>query len=156
VPAEDLPIAHLTELCASIRELFDAKACVCAVVDHAAGRLEFVAGDGAGVGLLMGQRLLVGEGIAGYVAQAGVPVEVPRVREDDRWQAGLPVHAEYVPEGLLGVPVTGADGRVVGVLQVLDPSPDVAAEAQSAVGGPLPALAVVAAELAQLLGRRTS
>jgi signal transduction protein with GAF and PtsI domain len=151
VPAADLPIAALTELCASVRDLFDAKACVCAVVDDATECLEFVAGDGAGVGLLVGQRLRVGEGIAGYVAQAGVPVEVACVREDDRWAAGLPVHAEYVPDSLLGVPLTDERGRVVGVLNVLDPSPEVAAEARSAVGGALPAVAVVAAELAALI-----
>ena len=149
--ATDLPLPVLTELCASVRDLFDAKACVCAVVDDEGEGLEFVAGDGAGVGLLIGQQLRVGEGIAGYVAQAGVPVEVPDVRRDDRWAAGLPVHVEYVPDGLLGVPVTDESGRVVGVLQVLDPSPEVAAEARSAVGGVLPVLAVVAAELAALL-----
>src|SRR5262245_61393525 len=151
VAASDLPIADITELCACVRELFDAKACVCAVVDETDERLEFNAGDGAGVSSLVGQRLLVGEGISGYVAQAGVPVEVPQVRSDDRWASGLLVHDEYVPDGLLGVPVTDECGRVVGVLNVLDPSPEVAAEAQCAVGGALPALAVVAAELAVLL-----
>src|SRR5262245_52702525 len=115
VAASDLPIADITELCASVRELFDAKACVCAVVDDKEERLEFIAGDGAGIGLLVGQRLRVGEGITGYVAQAGVPVEVPQVRRDDRWTPGLPVHSEYVPDGLLGVPVTDDCGRVVGV-----------------------------------------
>jgi len=152
VTATDLPLPVLTELCASVRELFDAKACVCAVVDEGEDCLEFVAGDGAGVGLLLGQRLRVGEGIAGYVAQAGVPVEVARVREDERWAAWLPVHAEYVPDALLGAPVTDERGRVVGVLNVLDPSPEVAAEARLAVGGALPALAVVAAELLALIG----
>src|SRR5690242_20902648 len=130
VPATDLPLASLTELCASVRDLFDAKACVCAVVDDTQGCLEFVAGDGAGVDLLVGQRLRIGEGIAGYVAQAGVPVEVSEVRSDDRFAAGLPVQAEYLPDGLLGVPVTDEHGRVVGVLEVLDPSPEVAAEAR--------------------------
>jgi signal transduction protein with GAF and PtsI domain len=152
VTPTDLPLPVLTELCASVRELFDARACVCAVVDEGKDCLEFVAGDGAGVHLLLGQRLPVGEGIAGYVAQAGVPVDVACVREDDRWAARLPVHAEYVPDALLGVPLTDERGRVVGVLNVLDPSPEVAAEARSAVGGPLPALAVVAAEVAALLG----
>jgi hypothetical protein len=39
----------------------------------------------------------------------------------------------------------------VGVLNVLDPSPEVAAAANSAVGGVLPALAVVAAEVSALI-----
>src|SRR5262249_12677244 len=147
VAVSDLPIANITELCACVRELFDAKACVCAVVDDKEERLEFIAADGAGVGRPVGQRVLGGEGITGFVAQTGVPVEVPHVRDDDRWTPGLPAHTEYVPDGLLGVPITDECGRVIGVLNVLDPSPEVAAEAQCAVGGALPALAVVAAEL---------
>jgi signal transduction protein with GAF and PtsI domain len=151
VPAEDLPIAHLTELCASIRELFDAKACVCAVVDHAAGRLEFVAGDGAGVGLLMGQRLLVGEGIAGYVAQTGLPVEVHDAPTDERFAARFSVDRAYVPASLLAAPLTAPDERVIGVLTVLDPAREVLEEADDEVGSALPLLQVVAGQISDVL-----
>ena len=142
---------QLTEACASVRDVFDAKACVCALVDESGEFLEFVAGDGKGVDLLLGQRLRVGEGIAGYVAQSGIPVEVPHVSSDARFAAWLPVHDEYVPEALIGAPLLGRDGRVLGVLHVLDPSADVSAGAHHTVGAFLPVLGVVAAEVAELL-----
>jgi signal transduction protein with GAF and PtsI domain len=142
---------QLTEACASVRDVFDAKACVCAIVDESGDHLEFVAGDGLGVDRLLGQRLRVGEGIAGYVAQSGMPVEVPQVSSDDRFAGWLPVHEEYVPEALIGAPLLDHDGRVIGVLHVLDPSADVAAGAHHTVGAFLPVLAVVAAEVAELL-----
>lgn len=149
--ATTLPIRDLTELCACVRELLDAKACVCAVVDADEGRLEFVAGEGAGVDRLVGQVLQVGEGITGYVALAGVPVEVPEVRTDERLAAGLGEHVGYVPDRMIAVPLADEAGQVIGVLNVLDPSTDATDEATAAVGGALPALAVVAGELAPLL-----
>jgi phosphoserine phosphatase RsbU/P len=152
VTVSTLPISDITELCASVRELFDAESCVCAVVESGAEHLEFVAGDGAGVDALVGQRLRVGEGITGYIAQAGVPVEVHPVRDDERRLPGFPANVDYVPEVLLGVPLSDESGRVVGVLSVLDPADEVVAEARAAGGGMLPALTIVAAELALMLG----
>jgi signal transduction protein with GAF and PtsI domain len=145
------PRRQLAEACASVRDVFDAKGCVCAVVDGE--HLEFVAGDGQGSDWMVGVRMRVGEGISGYVAQAGVPVEVPDVRGDDRFAAHLAVDRGYTPEVMLGAPLVDEHGAVVGVLNVLDPSAVVAAGATATVGGVLPVLAVVAGDVAGLVAR---
>jgi signal transduction protein with GAF and PtsI domain len=142
---------QLTEACASVRDVFDAKACVCAVLDESGDHLEFVAGDGVGVERLLGQRLRIGEGITGYIAQSGVPLELPLVCADDRWVPGLLVPDEHLPQALIGAPLLDRDGRVLGVLNVFDPSAEVAAGAHHTVGAFLPVLAVVAAAVAELL-----
>jgi signal transduction protein with GAF and PtsI domain len=144
------PHRKLAEACASVRDVFDAKGCVCAVVED--GHLEFVAGDGEGSDWMVGVRMRVGEGITGYVAQAGVPVEVLDVRSDDRFAAHLAVDRPYTPQVMLGAPLYDESGAVVGVLTVLDPSADVAADATAAIGGVLPVLAVVAGDVATLVG----
>jgi signal transduction protein with GAF and PtsI domain len=144
------PHRQLAEACASVRDVFDAKGCVCAVLED--GHLEIVAGDGEGSDWMIGVRMRVGEGITGYVAQAGVPVEVPDVRSDDRFAAHLVADRPYTPRVMLGAPLVDDSGAVVGVLTVLDPSPDVAAEATAVIGGVLPVLAVVAGDVATLVG----
>jgi signal transduction protein with GAF and PtsI domain len=152
VTAALLTHRDLIEAAASVRELFDSRTCVVAVVDVEGEHLEFVAGDGAGAHQMIGVRLKVGEGIAGYVAQAGVPVEVRDLPRDERWVGAFSVSDEFVPDLLLAVPLVSADGRVIGVLQVLDPSPQVAAEVAATVGGLEPVLALVAAQVAGLVG----
>jgi GAF domain-containing protein len=143
------PLLQLSEVCSSIQDLFDAKACLCAVVGDE--DVEFVAGSGADAAHWMGRRLRVGEGITGYVAQSGVAVEIADVVSDDRFAKHLHVQGHYLPQALIGAPLLHDDGRVVGVLQVLDPASDVAAEAHAVAGGVLPVLALVAAEIAPLL-----
>ena len=147
-----MPDARLDEVCASVRDLFDARACIVAVVDESGEHLEFVAGDGAGANQMVGVRLRVGEGIAGYVAQAGVPIEVRDLPRDERWVGAFSVSEEFVPQLLLSVPLTSEDGRVTGVLQVHDPSPEVTAEVSTTVGGLEPVLLLVAAQVAGLIG----
>jgi signal transduction protein with GAF and PtsI domain len=147
--------AHLTELCAAIREVFGARACCLAVVDHDGGEVEFVAGDGPGSAAMLGVRLPVGSGIAGYVAQTGTPVEIPEVQHDERFLGRFSVAPQDVPSVLLAMPVRSATGAVVGVLQVGDPAPDVLAGAQQTVGSVVPALEVVAAEVAETIAAHT-
>lgn len=152
VTAALLSHRDLDEACASVRDLFDARTCTVAVVDVSGESLEFVAGDGAGADQMVGVRLRVGEGIAGYVAQAGVSIEVRDLPHDERWVGAFAVSEEFVPQLLLSVPLTSEDGRVTGVLQVHDPSPEVAAEVSATVGGLEPVLALVAAQVAGLVG----
>jgi signal transduction protein with GAF and PtsI domain len=137
---------RLDEVCAAVRDVFAARSCVCGLVRDDA--VEFVAGDGDGAERLKGTRLDLGRGIAGYVAQTGIAVEVHDVPTDERFASHLPVHEEYVPATLLGAPLLDDDGAVRGVLHVLDPACAVLDEMREAVGSALPVLRVVAAELA--------
>ncbi|QIG43780.1 GAF domain-containing protein [Nocardioides anomalus] len=142
---------ELDEVCAAVRDVFAARACVCGLVRGDV--VEFVAGDGQGAERLKGTRLRVGQGIAGYVAQAGVAVEVHDVPTDERFASHLPVHEEYVPATLIGAPLFDDHGAVRGVLHVLDPACEVLDELRDAVGSPLPVLRVVADELARMAGQ---
>lgn len=140
---------QLAEACASVRDLFDAQACICAVV--VGDQLSFAGGDGRGVDSLVGSRLPIGEGIAGFVAQTGLALEVPDTLVDGRLATHVPILRHYVPRAVISAPLLDTGGEVLGTLHVLDPSPDVVAEAVEAVGGVLSLLRLVASDVAELL-----
>ncbi|WP_432493455.1 SpoIIE family protein phosphatase [Kineococcus gypseus] len=88
----------------------------------ASGRAELTR-DGAptGAGGAAGLQAPVEE-LLSATARAGEPLVVAGARADARW-ADLPAVASGVLGAYLGVPMTGTDGRAVGVLAVFDPLP---------------------------------
>lgn len=123
-PAVRLPAATLEQLrgtVAALRSLLRAAACsVCLVLDDGA-HLEFVAADGEGSERIVGVRIPVDRGIAGWVAMSGEPVAILDVDRDARFARDVAESTEYVPTGLVAVPLADADGEVAGVMEVLDP-----------------------------------
>ena len=67
-------------------------------------------------------RLAVGEGIAGWVAETRETVNIPDAYADQRFQPAFDVKSGYRTRSILSVPMVGALGRLVGVLQVLNKS----------------------------------
>jgi signal transduction histidine kinase/putative methionine-R-sulfoxide reductase with GAF domain len=65
-------------------------------------------------------RLEVGEGIAGWVAKTHEIVNIPDAYEDQRFQPGVDLKTGYRTRSILSVPMLGAPGELVGVLQVLN------------------------------------
>ena len=65
-------------------------------------------------------RLDVGEGIAGWVAQTREIVNIPEAYADQRFQPAVDVKSGYRTRSILSVPMLGALGGLVGVLQVLN------------------------------------
>ena len=65
-------------------------------------------------------RLDVGEGIAGWVAQAREIVNIPDAYADQRFQPAVDLKSGYRTRSILSVPMLGALGGLVGVLQVLN------------------------------------
>jgi signal transduction histidine kinase len=65
-------------------------------------------------------RLKVGEGIAGWVAQAREIVNIPDAYQDERFQPAVDLKSGYRTRSILSVPMIGAQGGLVGVLQVLN------------------------------------
>jgi signal transduction histidine kinase/putative methionine-R-sulfoxide reductase with GAF domain len=65
-------------------------------------------------------RLDVGEGIAGWVAQTREIVNIPDAYADQRFQPAVDVKSGYRTRSILSVPMIGALGGLVGVLQVLN------------------------------------
>src|SRR5215212_7514797 len=67
-------------------------------------------------------RLAVGEGIAGWVAQTREIVNIPDAYADQRFQPAVDLKSGYRTRSILSVPMLGALGGLVGVLQVLNKS----------------------------------
>lgn len=65
-------------------------------------------------------RLEVGEGVAGWVAQTREIVNIPDAYADQRFQPAVDLKSGYRTRSILSVPMLGALGGLVGVLQVLN------------------------------------
>lgn len=65
-------------------------------------------------------RLGIGEGLAGWVAEHGVLVNVPLGNDDPRFAGRIDAATGYRTLSLLAAPVRGRDGAVVAVLQFLN------------------------------------
>src|SRR5882724_697530 len=71
-------------------------------------------------GSLVEIRLDVGEGIAGWVAQTREIVNIPDAYADPRFQPAVDLKSSYRTRSILSVPMLGALGGLVGVLQLLN------------------------------------
>ncbi|MGA9522371.1 MAG: sigma-54-dependent Fis family transcriptional regulator [Myxococcaceae bacterium] len=65
-------------------------------------------------------RLKLGQGVAGYVAAHGVPVNVPDPHGEKRFFSDIDRMTGYRTTSMLAVPLRGADSELFGVLQVLN------------------------------------
>ncbi len=74
---------------------------------------------GAGAGEVVGLRIPVGQGIAGYVVVTGQPLAVSSVDEDPRFARETAKKTGYVPRSILAMPLLYQD-RPIGVIEVLD------------------------------------
>ena len=103
------------------RQLFGAAACSCALVDDDGGELEFVAASGAGADAIIGVRLPVNRGIAGWAATSGEPIGVADVERDARFARDVAESTAYIPKTVLAAPLMSWEGEVSGVVEILDP-----------------------------------
>ncbi len=131
--------ALLTSVADLGRRSFGAAACSLALLEADDEHLLFRAASGEGAGEVVGLRLPVDRGIAGWVVSSGQPIAVSDVRADPRFAVDVAEATGYVPRVILAAPVT-AGGEPLGVVEVLDPGPGVA--------DPLDLLAVLAAHAA--------
>jgi GAF domain-containing protein len=117
---------HRRELLQSIvdvaRAIFGAEASSVFLLDEEADELVFQAVSGQGEEFLVGRRFPAGRGIAGWVATSGEPMVVDDLTTDSSFDRSLAESTEFVPNSLMAAPLI-SDGRVLGVLEVLDPSP---------------------------------
>ncbi len=111
--------AGLTTLCEVTHLSLSAAACSVAVIDESAGELSYLAAAGAGAAHIIGTRLALGRGLAGYVASSGQALSISDVTRDARFAADIAESTGYVPSALLVVPIAHADATL-GVLSVLD------------------------------------
>jgi two-component system, NtrC family, sensor histidine kinase KinB len=90
-----------------------------ALVDSG-GNLVFHAATGESSESITGKRVPAGKGVAGWVVRAGEAVAVPDVNEDERFQAEDEQFARLEVKSLACAPIH-AQGRVIGVLEAINP-----------------------------------
>jgi len=86
------------------------------LVEEATGELVFEKADTKKVEKY---RLKPGEGIAGWVAQEGIPVIVPDVSLDKRFSSRVDRRTHFKTRSLMCVPIK-SQGRVIGVLEIVN------------------------------------
>lgn len=147
--------AELVAACSDIRGLYGAAACSIARVTPEGDALHFVASEGAGATEIVGVRMTVDRGIAGFVALSGQPIAVGDVTQDARFARDVAESTDYVPAALLAVPLVDEAGDVIGVLSVLDPARDSSQEAhlagRSGTAAELAVLSVLGSRLSAVL-----
>jgi signal transduction histidine kinase/putative methionine-R-sulfoxide reductase with GAF domain len=95
-------------------------------------------------------RLEVGDGIAGWVAQTREIVNIPDAYADQRFQPSVDMKSGYRTRSILSVPMLGALGGLVGVLQVLNKQDGPFTQADEELLNALASQAAIAIENARL------
>lgn len=99
--------------------IFGAAAASIALADDRAGQLVFRVAYGAGSETVIGMRIGLDQGVAGYVANTGQPIAISNVQSDPRFARDAAEKTGYVPRSILAMPLLVED-RVIGVMEVLD------------------------------------
>jgi GAF domain-containing protein len=99
--------------------IFQAAAASILLVNEAEGILEFKITTGASNQDLLGTRIPLDQGIAGYVAMTGQPIAISDVQQDTRFNRDFARGTGYVPRSILAMPLVSGE-RVLGVMEVLD------------------------------------
>ena len=113
----------LRSITAAARELFAAAACSLALLDEAQETLTFHVASGAGAQEVVGHRVPVDRGIAGWVVSSGQPVAVADVARDPRFAAEVAEATGYMPRSVLAMPLQ-TEREMLGVIELLDQRAD--------------------------------
>jgi GAF domain-containing protein len=113
------PDALLQSIVEAAASIFGAAAASILLVNEAEGVLEFKVAHGVSNRDLVGTRLPLDQGIAGYVAMTGQPMAVSNVDQDTRFNRDFARSTGYVPRSILATPLLAGD-KVLGVMEVLD------------------------------------
>ena len=121
-----VPVGHdelLRSITRAAKDLFNAAACSLALLNEAEEELVFHVATGAGAEDVVGMRVPVGRGIAGWVVTSGQPIAIGDVRKDPRFAADVAQSTGYVPASILAMPLQ-TERQMLGVIEVLDRSSD--------------------------------
>ncbi len=100
-------------------QVLSARAASLFLIDRATDELVFEVALGERAATARKFRVPVGQGIAGWVAQAGEPVLVADTTHDPRFAADVARSIGYVPKSILCIPLR-LDESVIGVVEVMD------------------------------------
>lgn len=99
--------------------IFGARAASIALVRPGEGVLEFVTAFGPAGEEIIGRRIPLDRGLAGFVAMTEQALVISDVEHDPRFDREFAASTGYVPNSILAAPLDRGD-RVVGVIEVLD------------------------------------
>lgn len=105
------------------RNIFRAKACSVALLDDDQEHLVFYIASGEGSEEVVGRRVPVGHGIAGWVVSSGQPIAIADVQRDPRFARDVAEATGYVPRSILAMPLE-TERQMLGVIEVLDQQKD--------------------------------
>jgi len=91
-----------------------------ALIEPEAQELTFLACSGAEREELIGRRIRLGQGVAGWVAQEGKGVVIPDVHKDERFSPEIDRQIGFETRALACAPIL-ARGQVIGVLEAINP-----------------------------------
>jgi PAS domain S-box-containing protein len=92
-----------------------------ALIDTSTQELVYRASSGNKGQSVLGVRLKMGQGIAGWVAESGIGAIVPNVQEDARFYPGVDKMTGFTTKAIACAPIR-SQGQVIGVLQALNPN----------------------------------
>lgn len=111
--------ALLEQIVATAMHVLHAHAGSLYLLDEEGDELLFEVALGERATPLRGQRVPLGQGIAGWVAATGQAIAVADVGQDPRWAQEVGRTVGYIPRTMLALPLL-LEERVTGVLQLLD------------------------------------
>jgi GAF domain-containing protein len=117
-----LPVSNdalLRSIVEAAAKIFQAAAASILLVDESEGALVFKVATGAADQDLVGMRVPLDQGIAGYVAMTGQPIAISDVEHDARFNRDFARSTGYVPRSILAMPLISGE-RILGVMEVLD------------------------------------
>lgn len=109
----------LQEIMSQVERLLQPKTWSLLLLDETTGELRFEIAVSPVATDLKGISLKVGEGIAGWVAQHGMPLLIPDVTKDERFASHVAEAVEYPVSSILCVPLKIRD-RVLGVIELIN------------------------------------
>ncbi|WP_034271381.1 GAF domain-containing protein [Actinospica robiniae] len=109
----------LDSVVALARHVFGAAASSVFMLSEERGELVFAAVAGEGEESLVGTRIAMGTGIAGWVAASGQTIITDNVADTDHFAKDVAASTGFLPTSIMAAPLV-ADGECIGVLEVLD------------------------------------
>jgi GAF domain-containing protein len=118
-PASSGQTALLQSVVDVARAIFGAQAASILLHEKGATELTFAAVSGEGSGTLVGRRIPLTTGVAGWVFATRQPLAIEDVSSDPRFAGDVASSTGYVPKGIMAAPLLN-DDRALGVISVLD------------------------------------
>lgn len=113
------PKEILNAIMAKAADLINAEGWSVLMINEKTKELVFEAASGKAGKKLLGMRLKIGQGVAGWVARYGTSLMVPDVSKDPRFYSGVDRQTKFTTKSVLCVPMKSRD-RIIGVVEVVN------------------------------------